>query len=185
MCVPGRMPVNTSDEADAGATAATRHAAVASATRRRVGIGILLRRRAWRQCRDRRGPRLRGLAARRYDAGVTSVLDDILAGVREDLAARQAATPLDDLKEGASRVAPPLDAVAVLRRPGVSVIAEVKRRSPSAGDLAAIDDPAALASAYAAGGACCVSVLTEQRRFGGSLADLDAVRRAVECPVLR
>lgn len=114
-----------------------------------------------------------------------TVLDEILAGVREDLAARQAVTSLDDLKERASRVAPAQDAIAVLKRPGVSVIAEVKRRSPSAGLLAEIDDPAALAEAYAAGGACVVSVLTEERRFGGSLADLDAVRRAVECPVLR
>jgi indole-3-glycerol phosphate synthase len=114
-----------------------------------------------------------------------SVLDEILAGVREDLAARQAVTSMDELKEVAARKPPALDAVAALRRPGVSVIAEVKRRSPSKGALADIDDPAALATAYAAGGACMVSVLTEERRFGGSLADLDAVRRAVEVPVLR
>jgi indole-3-glycerol phosphate synthase len=69
--------------------------------------------------------------------------------------------------------------------PGVSVIAEVKRSSPSRGALAAIDDPAALASDYAAGGASTISVLTEQRRFGGSLADLKAVRAAVDIPVLR
>ncbi len=114
-----------------------------------------------------------------------SVLDEILAGVREDLAARQAATPMDRLKERAARVPPPRDAVSVLRQPAVSVIAEVKRRSPSKGDLAPIADPAALAGAYADGGAAVVSVLTEERRFGGSLADLDAVRRAVDVPVLR
>ena len=60
------------------------------------------------------------------------------------------------------------------------LIAEVKRRSPSKGDLAAIPDPAALATAYAAGGADAISVLTEERRFGGSLEDLRTVREAVE-----
>lgn len=79
-----------------------------------------------------------------------------------------------------------LDAFAALSAPGpVKIISEVKRRSPSKGHLAAIDDPAALAAAYEAGGATAISVLTEQRRFGGSLADLDAVRDSVRIPVLR
>ena len=65
------------------------------------------------------------------------------------------------------------------------MIAEVKRASPSAGQLAPIGDPASLAKEYEAGGAAVISVLTEQRRFDGSLADLEAVRAAVALPVLR
>ncbi|MBB6172375.1 indole-3-glycerol phosphate synthase [Nocardiopsis mwathae] len=114
-----------------------------------------------------------------------SVLDEILDGVRADLAEREAATPLERLKEMAGAVPWPKDVVAALRSPGVQVIAEVKRSSPSKGSLAAIADPAALARDYAAGGACLISVLTEQRRFSGSLADLAAVRAAVETPLLR
>ena len=114
-----------------------------------------------------------------------SVLDDILVGVREDLAERQARTSLDELKDRAAAVPAALDGAAALRGPGVAVIAEVKRSSPSKGALAAIADPAALAADYEAGGASVISVLTEQRRFGGSLDDLDAVRARVEVPLLR
>ena len=114
-----------------------------------------------------------------------SVLDDILVGVREDLAARQARRPLADVVEAASVAPPARDARAALSRPGVAVIAEVKRASPSKGALADIVDPASLALDYVAGGASVISVLTEQRRFGGSLADLDAVRAAVPIPLLR
>ena len=78
-----------------------------------------------------------------------------------------------------------LDAESAFRAPGLSLIAEVKRSSPSKGALSDIPDPAALAAAYADGGAAAISVLTEQRRFGGSLADLDAVRERVSVPVLR
>jgi indole-3-glycerol phosphate synthase len=114
-----------------------------------------------------------------------TVLDDILDGVRADLAERQAVTPLEELKARAARRERALPFEAVLRQPGISVIAEVKRESPSVGTLAAIDDPAALAVDYQAGGAHCISVLTEQRRFSGSLDDLVAVRSAVDIPVLR
>ena len=114
-----------------------------------------------------------------------NVLDDILDGVRADLLERQAAVPLEQLKARAAAVPSARDALAVLRGAGVGVIAEVKRRSPSKGQLASIVDPARLASEYQAGGARIISVITEQRRFGGSLADLDAVRRAVTVPVLR
>ena len=113
------------------------------------------------------------------------MLDEIIAGVREDLAERQERVPLDMLKERASRVVPALDVDARLRQPGVAVIAEVKRSSPSAGSIAAIADPSALAVDYERGGASAISVLTESRRFGGSLDDLVAVRAAVDVPVLR
>jgi indole-3-glycerol phosphate synthase len=112
-------------------------------------------------------------------------LDDIIAGVREDLASRQAAVSLDRLKERVQHVGDALDPLPVFRGPGVAVIAEVKRSSPSKGALADIADPAALASEYEAGGAAAISVLTEGRRFGGSLDDLVRVRMAVSVPVLR
>jgi indole-3-glycerol phosphate synthase len=114
-----------------------------------------------------------------------SVLDDIVAGVRIDLARREAATPEADLRAALADVDPPRDPMPHFRAPGSSVIAEVKRRSPSKGDLADIPDPAGLAAAYARGGAAAISVLTEERRFGGSLEDLRAVRAAVDVPLLR
>jgi indole-3-glycerol phosphate synthase len=115
-----------------------------------------------------------------------SVLDDILAGVREDLAARQDSGSLIQLQERASRLPSARDGYAVLTAEGgIKVIAEVKRASPSKGSLAPIHDPAALAREYESGGASVVSVLTEQRRFGGSLADLVAVASSVDVPVLR
>jgi indole-3-glycerol phosphate synthase len=116
---------------------------------------------------------------------VGTVLDEIIAGVREDIASRQAAIPFDDIKKAALGARPALDGLAALRAPGVGVVAEVKRRSPSAGALARITDPSHLAREYEAGGARMISVLTEQRRFDGSLSDLDAVRAAVRIPVLR
>jgi indole-3-glycerol phosphate synthase len=114
-----------------------------------------------------------------------SVLEQIVDGVRIDLAEREAAVPLADLKEAARHAPEALDPLPSYRAAGVSVIAEVKRSSPSKGALATITDPASLAADYQAGGAATISVLTEQRRFGGSLADLRAVRAAVDIPVLR
>ena len=114
------------------------------------------------------------------------MLDEIIEGVREDLADRRVDVPLEDLKDLAAAATGPLDAWGALtRHDGIHVIAEVKRSSPSKGALAAIAEPASLAADYAAGGASVISVLTEGRRFGGSLADLDAVRTRVEVPVLR
>ena len=114
-----------------------------------------------------------------------SVLDEIIDGVRADLAERQARVGLDELKERAARAHDAVDGVAALKGDAVKVICEVKRSSPSKGALAAIADPAGLAADYEAGGAAAISVLTEQRRFGGSLADLEAVRAKVDIPLLR
>ncbi|MGH3322676.1 MAG: indole-3-glycerol phosphate synthase TrpC [Streptosporangiaceae bacterium] len=114
-----------------------------------------------------------------------SVLEDIVGGVRADLVERERQLPLDELKDKAARRPTPKDGVAVLRQDRVSVVAEVKRSSPSMGALADIADPSALARDYEAGGAHAVSVLTERRWFGGSLGDLTAVRAAVDVPLLR
>jgi indole-3-glycerol phosphate synthase len=114
-----------------------------------------------------------------------SVLEEIIDGVRVDLAERESRTSIDELKAEARHAREALDPMPTFRADGVSVIAEVKRSSPSKGALANIADPAALALNYEAGGAATISVLTEHRLFGGSLADLRAVRAAVEVPVLR
>ncbi|MBK5249267.1 MAG: indole-3-glycerol phosphate synthase TrpC [Actinomycetales bacterium] len=115
-----------------------------------------------------------------------TVLEEIVAGVREDLADRQAAVPLAELKRLADAQPSAKNAIDALRKEdAVTVIAEVKRSSPSKGALADIADPAGLAADYEAGGASVISVLTERRRFGGSLADLAGVRAAVDIPVLR
>jgi indole-3-glycerol phosphate synthase len=93
--------------------------------------------------------------------------------------------PLERLKETAARAPSCRDVMAAFGGSEVAVIAEVKRASPSKGAMAAIADPAGLAADYEAGGARVISVLTEKRRFGGSLEDLAAVREAVAVPVLR
>ncbi len=112
-----------------------------------------------------------------------SVLDLIIEGVREDLAARR--LPMGQLYEALEMAPAVRDCLPLLLTEDISVIAEVKRSSPSKGALAAISDPARLAAQYEEAGAHVVSVLTEQRRFGGSLADLDAVRKAIDLPILR
>lgn len=115
-----------------------------------------------------------------------TVLEDILAGVREDLARREAQVPLAALKHRAAAQPAARNAIASIRRSdAVTVIAEVKRSSPSKGALADIADPAGLARDYESGGAAAISVLTESRRFGGSLEDLAEVRAAVDVPILR
>ena len=112
-----------------------------------------------------------------------SVLAAIIEGVREDLAARR--LPLGQLQEALETAPAVRDCLPQLITEEISLIAEVKRSSPSKGALASITDPARLAAQYEEAGAAVVSVLTEQRRFGGSLADLDAVRKSIDLPILR
>ena len=114
-----------------------------------------------------------------------SVLDEILDGVRADLAERQRPWGSRSSSSGPSGPRARGTCYAALGGDRVSVIAEVKRSSPSKGPLAAIADPAALAADYEAGGAHVISVLTERRRFAGSLEDLAAVRARVDIPMLR
>lgn len=115
-----------------------------------------------------------------------SLLADLTEGSVQDAHARQEQRSLAEVEKAALALTPARDAIAALA-PGerVKVIAEVKRASPSRGDLAEIPDPAAQAERYELGGASAISVLTEQRRFKGSLADLTAVRERVSLPVLR
>jgi len=112
-----------------------------------------------------------------------TVLDSIIEGVREDLAARR--LPLAQIHQRMESTAPALDAHQFLTKSDMNIIAEVKRSSPSKGSLAPIADPASLAEQYQEAGAAAVSVLTERRRFGGSLEDLDKVRDRISIPVLR
>ena len=114
------------------------------------------------------------------------MLEDLLQGSLEDATARRQFKPYAQLEAEALTRAPALDALAALAPADhMKVIAEVKRASPSRGDLAEIPEPQALAAQYEAGGASVISVLTEERKFKGSLADLEAVRKAVSIPVLR
>ncbi|MFB8147102.1 indole-3-glycerol phosphate synthase TrpC [Microbacterium sp. NPDC056003] len=114
------------------------------------------------------------------------MLADLTAGAVEDAEARASARPIAAVEAAALAQPSARDALAALAPADrVKIIAEVKRASPSRGDLADIPDPAHQALLYQQGGASAISVLTEGRRFKGSLADLEAVKGAVELPVLR
>lgn len=114
------------------------------------------------------------------------MLDRLLAGSLEDARARRQLRPIATVEAEALVRPAALDALEFLAPADhIKVIAEVKRASPSRGDLADIAEPQMLAAQYEAGGASAVSVLTEQRKFKGSLEDLEAVRKAVSIPVLR
>src|SRR5687768_853258 len=116
---------------------------------------------------------------------MATYLDRIVAAHRER--GRGDARPVEGVLDEARATPPPRGFTAALQRAAVrpAVIAEVKRRSPSKGDLAADLDPAALAEAYEAGGATCLSVLTDAPHFGGSPDDVAEVRKATDLPVLR
>ncbi len=114
------------------------------------------------------------------------MLSDLVAGALADASERRAARSYAEVESAALARPAALNVLAALApRERVHIIAEIKRASPSRGALADIADPAALATSYELGGASAISVLTESRRFGGSLADLEAVRAAVSVPVLR
>jgi indole-3-glycerol phosphate synthase len=114
------------------------------------------------------------------------VLQELLAGAVSDAEQRLLTRPFASVEAAARAQTPALDALAALApADSVKILAEIKRASPSRGALAAITDPAALAVSYETGGASAISVLTEGRRFHGSLTDLEQVRAAVSIPLLR
>jgi len=115
-----------------------------------------------------------------------NVLDEIIAVRRETLGRDQRRRPLADVRRAAADAPPTRDFVAALRgAPPVQLIAEIKRASPSHGEIAPHGDPVAIARQYERGGAACLSVLTEEHFFHGSLDDLRAVRAALSLPILR
>ncbi len=113
------------------------------------------------------------------------ILAQILAAKREALAAAKARTPLAELKARCADLPPTRGFAAALAKPGVRIVAETKRASPSKGLIASAYDPAANVRRYEALGAAACSVLTEERFFLGSLADLRAARAATALPLLR
>ncbi len=108
------------------------------------------------------------------------ILDHILEATRNDLRMRRAHIPVDELRAGLASAPPARDFAGALRGPGVRIIAEIKRASPSRGALNLEIQPAELARAYAEAGAAAISVLTEPHYFRGSLEDLRQVRRALD-----
>jgi indole-3-glycerol phosphate synthase len=117
---------------------------------------------------------------------MSTILDDIIAHKRQEIAAARRRAPEADLERRAAAAAPARPFRAALERAaGVAVIAEVKKASPSAGVIRADFDPVAIARTYEANGAACISVLTDEQFFGGHLRYLEAIRAAVRVPLLR
>ena len=113
----------------------------------------------------------------------SNVLTSIIEGVIEDVEKRQ--VPISQINEQLTNAPKLRNAYEALNKDGMRLIAEIKRSSPSKGDLSAIENPVSLANDYQSGGADLISVLTESRRFKGNISDLIAVRSAVDLPVLR
>src|SRR4030095_13270689 len=117
--------------------------------------------------------------------GGDMILDEILANKREEVAARRARESEERVGERARSAPPARDFAGALRQPGVSIISEIKRQSPAKGALRLDMDAPTMAATYADAGASCISVLTDEKYFKGSDADLVAVRQGVGVPVLR
>jgi len=113
----------------------------------------------------------------------SNILTSIIEGVIEDVEKRQ--VPISQINEQLTNAPKLRNAYEALNKDGMRLIAEIKRSSPSKGDLSAIENPVSLANDYQSGGADLISVLTESRRFKGNISDLIAVRSAVDLPVLR
>lgn len=117
-------------------------------------------------------------------------LDRILRNTQVEVEQRRASTDREELQRRASAQPTPVDFIAALRRPGVQVIAEIKRRSPSKGPIAPDCDVEAIAEEYISGGCAAISVLTDQKFFDGSLHDLETVSQMAHAtelqrPILR
>jgi indole-3-glycerol phosphate synthase len=116
---------------------------------------------------------------------LSNVLERIVGATREDLERRRSATPLARLEAALDQRPEGRPFGEAIAAPGISVIAEHKRRSPSAGTIREGASVADIVGAYERGGAAAISILTEERHFGGSLEDLQAAVAATELPVLR
>ncbi|WP_151550456.1 MULTISPECIES: indole-3-glycerol phosphate synthase TrpC [unclassified Corynebacterium] len=115
---------------------------------------------------------------------MVSEIERILAGVSEDVKAREHRLPFKEIKRLSFSAPKPRDARAALSQPGCSIIAELKRAVPNKGELAAIEHPALLAQLFEREGARIISCQTERRRFNGDLRDVRAVKQAVDVPVM-
>jgi indole-3-glycerol phosphate synthase len=117
---------------------------------------------------------------------MSTILDEIVSHKREEIAVARSRMPDADLEQQLTGLPPARDFRAALENgPGVQIIAEVKKASPSRGVIRSDFDPVAIARAYAANGAACISVLTDERYFQGHLRYLEAIRSAVSVPLLR
>ncbi|MGH2960934.1 MAG: indole-3-glycerol phosphate synthase TrpC [Solirubrobacterales bacterium] len=112
-------------------------------------------------------------------------LEELVEGVRETVERRRAEVPSEELREAVGTRTGYRPFSEALVRPGLSLIAEFKRRSPSAGEIRSGAELEEVVTAYERGGAAALSILTEERQFGGSLADLEAARRSCDLPILR
>ena len=113
-----------------------------------------------------------------------NILKKIILHKQEEVKERSRVTPIERIK-GSQRLYAIRDFKSALAQYGVQIIAEIKRSSPSAGDILADVDPAAVAKAYEQNGAAAISVLTDQKFFGGQLEFIQQVKAVTELPILR